>query len=80
MQTGFQDDIVKLMDDYYVKIEGKYSGDQGNIIARMVLGIGNLEEWREEQLKDFSMAFIIRAKKARERPVRSEIISRDISA
>jgi len=42
----------------------------------MVLRVGNLEEWRKSSLK--ILAFIFRAKKAGECPIRSEII-RDTS-
>ena len=49
-------------------------------IARIVLEGRDFEEWRQAQRKDLGISFVIQAKEAGRRPLRSEIPIGDVSA
>lgn len=50
------------------------------MVARIVLGGEDLEEWREAQRKDSSISFVLRGKETGKRPLHSEIPIGDDSA
>ncbi|KMQ88146.1 integrase core domain protein [Lasius niger] len=76
--TGYPDDCESLGCEYCARVEKK--GTEEKMVARVILERESLEAWRKEQEEDPSISIILRGKRERERPYRSEIAAQDVSA